>query len=160
MTIAKLIFQTARCRVLVLEATDIFVNLALEDAIFQSVQLRDYEHLLIWRSAPCIVIGRHQNPWAEACVPAAERAGVPVVRRFSGGGAVIHDLGNLNLSFMTGREAHDRKGNLSFVANLLKRRWGLPVSVSSRDDLLLEEKFKVKKKKEREMKPSSFSFFM
>lgn len=66
------------------------------------------EHLLgqrggyffFWRSAPCVVIGKHQNAFQEVNVPFAEKENIPVFRRSSGGGAVYHDLGNLNFTFV------------------------------------------------------------
>lgn len=104
--------------------------------------------LLLWRNRPCVVIGRHQNPWQEVApgllAPASPDAdGVCVARRNSGGGCVYHDLGNLNMTFFTGREDYNRRANLQLVADTLIDTWGLNVSVNERDDLLLDDKHKI-----------------
>ena len=59
--------------------------------------------LFVWRNGPAVVVGRHQNVWAECDVELAQRLGVCVARRKSGGGAVFHDLGNLNISLISPR---------------------------------------------------------
>lgn len=90
-----------------------------------------------------MVIGRHQNTWTEVNTAAARAANVPIVRRKSGGGTVYHDLGNLNISFMTSRKKYSRKPNLEMVADILRTTWGLQVDVTDRDDMLLQDKYKV-----------------
>ena len=82
---------------------NIFTNLALEDWIYNNVDL-DHEYLLvIWRNQPCVVIGCHQNPWIECGIFDLGKLGVDLARRRSGGGTVYHDLGNLNCTFFTSR---------------------------------------------------------
>jgi lipoate---protein ligase len=76
-------------------ATDPFFNLAAEEFLLREA---DGPVLRLWRNAPCVVIGRHQIPCREADVALASRRGVPVLRRLSGGGAVYHDLGNVNFT--------------------------------------------------------------
>ena len=71
--------------------------------------------VLVWRNFPCIVIGRHQNPWSEVNLLDAAARGVAVARRRSGGGTVYHDLENLNVTFFTTRKAYDRRGRLLFI---------------------------------------------
>ena len=89
------------------------------------------------------MIGRHQNVWNEVNIEAAQRHNIAVARRKSGGGTVFHDLGNLNISFVTHRKKYDRKWNLQLVASVLRETWGLDVDVTERDDMLLDGKFKV-----------------
>jgi lipoate-protein ligase A len=71
-------------------------NLALEEALIRAVPLRPV--LRIWQNADCVVIGRAQRVSREANLAACVAGGVPVLRRASGGGAVFHDLGNLNVT--------------------------------------------------------------
>ena len=59
------------------------------------------------------------------------------------GGTVYHDLGNLNVSVITARKAYDRKRNLEMLAEVLRDGWALPIRVNERDDVILEDKFKV-----------------
>lgn len=79
--------------------TDPTFNLALEQYAFDSLP-RDRNWFLFWRNHNTIVIGRHQNTLAEINEEAVRERGVTVVRRLSGGGAVYHDLGNLNFTFI------------------------------------------------------------
>ena len=87
--------------VFISQSTNIYENLALEDWLYKNWDFNKRHLLLLWRNSPCVVIGRHQNPYMEANLPYLESANVPVVRRNSGGGTVYHDLGNLNCSFFT-----------------------------------------------------------
>ena len=75
-------------------------NLALEEILFREGE----DLLLLWRSDPCVVIGRNQNAFAEANLRYCEAHGVLILRRFSGGGAVYHDPGNVNCSLSLAHE--------------------------------------------------------
>ena len=80
-------------------STDPYYNLAFEEYIF--THFRQEDVFLLWRSAPCMVVGSYQNICREVRPVKLWRQGVPVLRRISGGGAVYHDLGNLNYSCIT-----------------------------------------------------------
>ena len=80
--------------------TDPRVNLALEEYLLRHVQV-DEPLLLFYVNEPSVIIGRNQNTLEEIDLVYVEANGVHVVRRLSGGGAVYHDLGNLNFSFVT-----------------------------------------------------------
>ncbi|TDH06467.1 hypothetical protein EPR50_G00113720 [Perca flavescens] len=130
-------------QVLVSRSTDVFENLALEQWL-DSSSSPGARRLLLWRNRPAVVIGRHQNPWAECDLAAARRRGVALARRRSGGGAVYHDLGNLNVTFLAPREAYDRRRNLSVVTGALRRaRPGLDVLATERLDVVLNGSFKI-----------------
>ncbi|KAF4529404.1 hypothetical protein B566_EDAN003499 [Ephemera danica] len=129
--------------VFISQSNDIFANLALEDWLYRHSDFSKHRVLLLWRNTPCVVIGRHQNPWREAQVGALAENKVALARRNSGGGTVYHDEGNLNLSFFTPREAYNRKTNLRIISNALRREWGIESLISPRDDLILEGNFKV-----------------
>ncbi len=81
-------------------STDPRVNLAIEEYLLRHVQV-DEPLLLFYINAPSVIIGRNQNTLAEIDPDFVEANGVHVVRRLSGGGAVYHDLGNLNFSLVT-----------------------------------------------------------
>ena len=122
---------------------NIYHNLAFEDWIYTNGNFDNGELLFLWRNQPCVVVGRHQNVWAECHVLGALGEGVDIARRRSGGGTVYHDLGNLNCTFFTSRTNYNRKLNLELVARALRNGWKLSVNLSKRDDLMLDDKFKV-----------------
>jgi len=80
--------------------TDPTINLALEEYCLRSLDPGS-EYLLFYINRPSIIIGRHQNPFQEFNQELARPKGIVAVRRISGGGAVYHDPGNLNFSFIT-----------------------------------------------------------
>ncbi|XP_028811012.1 lipoyl amidotransferase LIPT1, mitochondrial [Denticeps clupeoides] len=117
-------------------STDVYENLAVEDRIHELVDLRGGGILFLWRSASAVVIGRHQNPWQECDLRLMARLGVPLARRRSGGGAVFHDLGNVNATFFTSRGKYDRRRNLAVLTGALK-------TLSPRLDVRATERFDV-----------------
>lgn len=76
-------------------------NLAFEEYIARNTGSDDV--LIVWRDSPAVVCGRFQNVFRETDVIAARERGVPVLRRITGGGAVYHDEGNVNVSYITGK---------------------------------------------------------
>jgi len=137
--------QLARRKVFVSSCNDVFSNLALEDWCYQNVELSDglSDFMILWRNKPCIVIGRHQNVWAECCIGRALEAGIHVARRRSGGGTVYHDIGNLNATFFTNRKNYNRKANLEMIADVLRLHCKDKLEVTKRDDIILNDMYKV-----------------
>lgn len=129
--------------VFISQSTDIFTNLALEDWFYKNYDFKNHHILFLWRNNPCVVIGRHQNPWIEHNSQLAEKRGIVLARRNSGGGTVYHDIGNLNLSFFTPRERYNRKYNLEIITRALYREWGIEAEVNKREDIVVEGKCKV-----------------
>ena len=80
--------------VYVSSSKNIFENLALEQWLYENVDMTDTDYLLLWRNGPAVVIGRHQNPWLECNVQEVANRGASLARRNSGGGTVYHDEGN------------------------------------------------------------------
>lgn len=115
---------------------DIHSNLALEQLLAQALG-PDRRLLLLWVSAPAVVFGRFQNPWAECPVGYLETQGVALARRASGGGTVYHDPGNLSYSVITPRRAFDSGGNLAAVAQAVGRA-GLEAQAGPRRDLWVQ----------------------
>lgn len=83
-------------------STDPYYNLAFEEYIF--THFLDEDVFLLWRNTPCMVVGSCQNICRETRPAKLRRLGIPVLRRISGGGAVYHDLGNVNYSCITRQE--------------------------------------------------------
>ncbi len=76
---------------------DIFFNLAAEEYLLKNFR---EDIFMLWRSEPSVVVGKYQNVRAEVNLSFAKEKGIKVARRFSGGGAVYHDSGNFNLTFI------------------------------------------------------------
>ncbi|XP_043276398.1 lipoyltransferase 1, mitochondrial isoform X2 [Venturia canescens] len=129
--------------VFISQSTDIHTNLALEDWLYRNYDFTNHHVLLLWKNDPCVVIGRHQNPWVESNVSAVEEMGISLARRNSGGGTVYHDHGNVNLSFFTPRERYNRRYNLEIITRALYREWGLKAEINKREDIIVQGNFKV-----------------
>lgn len=86
------------------KVTDPRVNLAIEEHLLRTFDTEE-DILLFYINQPSIIIGRNQNTIEEINQEYVEKNGIIVVRRLSGGGAVYHDLGNLNFSFITQNQA-------------------------------------------------------
>jgi lipoate-protein ligase A len=118
---------------------DPIFNLAVEEWLFNDVLKVDEHHqiLYLWQNGPAVVIGKHQNPWKECDLPAMEKDGVTLVRRYSGGGAVYHDLGNGVFTFISPKTDYDYKRNLGIVTSALKKV-RVPAEVTGRNDISVE----------------------
>ncbi|PCH40972.1 Lipoyltransferase and lipoate-protein ligase [Wolfiporia cocos MD-104 SS10] len=114
-------------------STDPYFNLSLEDWLFRHAPHRA-PLLLLYRDRPCVVFGRNQNPWKEVNLRAAREAGVPFIRRRSGGGTVYHDLGNTNFSIHLPRTSFDRHATAQVVLRAVCAL-GIDASVNDRNDI-------------------------
>ncbi len=110
-------------------------NLACEEYFFKQ---RNENFMLLWRNAPSIIIGRNQNAYAEIDMDYIKETNISVIRRLTGGGAVYHDLGNLNFTFIrNGCDGMaDFKSFLKPVTDFL-RSLGLDADFSGRNDILV-----------------------
>jgi lipoate-protein ligase A len=119
--------------------TDPHINLAIEEYALKNLDINE-TYLLFYINKPSIIIGKNQNTIEEIDTEYVESNGIHIVRRLSGGGAVYHDLGNLNFSFITkddGESFHNfRKFTEPVVAALQKL--GVNAELSGRNDLLAE----------------------
>lgn len=117
--------------------TDARVNLALEEYVFRHKPTED-DVLLFYVNAPAIIIGRNQNTIEEINPDVVEARGIRVVRRVSGGGAVYHDLGNLNFSVMTAQVSgrFNRYDHFTQPVTDVLRELGVPAELSGRNDIL------------------------
>lgn len=129
--------------VFISQSTDVFANLALEDWLYRNYDFTNHHVLLLWRNDPCVVIGRHQNPWKECNIQAIEKKGTAVARRNSGGGTIYHDNGNLNLSFFTPRERYNQRYNLQIITRALFREWRLKSMIDECEDIVVDGDCKV-----------------
>lgn len=114
-----------------------YYNLALEEYMLKELKL---ECFILWRNAPAIIIGKNQNTLAEINFDFVKEKEITVVRRMSGGGAVYHDLGNLNFSFVrNSREGqfHNFSEFTQPIINILQEL-GVNAELSGRNDLLVD----------------------
>lgn len=129
--------------VFVSHSDDIFINLAFEDWLYENEDLTNKSILLMWKNKPTVVIGRHQNPYLECNVWKLFNDNVNLARRKSGGGAVYHDEGNLNCSFLKDRSFYKRHSNLDLVVRAIKANWDIDLDINTREDILLDGFYKV-----------------
>ncbi|MFC7370071.1 lipoate--protein ligase [Fictibacillus iocasae] len=121
--------------------TDPRVNLAIEEFALKHLDINE-TYLLFYINEPSIIIGKNQNTIEEINSEYVRENAIHVVRRLSGGGAVYHDHGNLNFSFITkddGNSFHDFKKFTDPVVKALEKL-GVKAELSGRNDILAEGK--------------------
>ena len=113
-------------------------NLALEEYLLK--QVGEQECILyLWQNERTVVIGKNQNPWKECKVTELEADGGKLVRRLSGGGAVFHDLGNLNFTFLVAKDNYSVEKQLEVIVKAVNNL-GMPAEKSGRNDITVEGK--------------------
>lgn len=117
------------------DGLDPYRNLAIEQHLLETVE-GGCCLLYLWQNANTVVIGRNQNAWAECRTTLLKDEGGHLARRLSGGGAVWHDTGNLNFTFLMRSEHYDLDRQLS-VLQTACRLVGIETERSGRNDLLV-----------------------
>ncbi|CAM5215505.1 lipoate--protein ligase OS=Ureibacillus acetophenoni OX=614649 GN=SAMN05877842_11914 PE=4 SV=1 [Ureibacillus acetophenoni] len=120
--------------------TDPRVNLAIEEYILRNLDVEKDSYLLFYINQPSIIIGKNQNTIEEINTDYVEENGIIVVRRLSGGGAVYHDLGNLNFSFITKDDGDSFNNYKKFTQPVVDAlaNLGVQAELSGRNDILAE----------------------
>ncbi|MBE6926557.1 MAG: lipoate--protein ligase [Ruminococcaceae bacterium] len=122
-------------RYIQVDTTDPAFNLALEEYVFENLS-KDYDYFILWQNASTVVVGRHQNTFNEVDEAFIRENNITVVRRLSGGGAVYHDLGNLNFTFI--QDTAGKEPDLALfcrpVAQAI-RALGAQAEVNGRNDI-------------------------
>ena len=119
------------------DSTDAAFNLALEE-LLTSFFAEDV--LMLWRNRSAVIVGRNQNTAAEIDSDFVRDNDIQVIRRMTGGGAVYHDLGNINFTIVANDRQLDPEAfsrNASPVLEAL-RRFGIPAEFSGRNDILAD----------------------
>lgn len=117
---------------------DPYWNLALEEYFLKNAPSDD-DLVILWRNSPTVVIGRNQNTAVEINQPFIAANHINVVRRLSGGGAVYHDLGNLNFTFITAASAAKRNNFATFTIPIINAlaEFGIAAAFTGRNDLTI-----------------------
>ena len=110
-----------------------YINLAIESILLDNY-LKNTISLFLWKNQQTIVIGTNQNPYSECNVDTLLNEGGHLARRRTGGGAVYHDLGNLNFSFIADKDLYDVKRQMTVIQKALLN-YGLETEVSGRNDI-------------------------
>ncbi len=114
------------------------MNLAIEEYLLRREDITD-DILLFYINKPSIIIGRNQNTTEEINTSYVEEHDIQVVRRLSGGGAVYHDLGNLNFSFITNKSQENTQNFKKFTKPVIEAldHLGVQAELSGRNDILV-----------------------
>lgn len=117
---------------------DGWLNLA-RDGYFLENNKKGNVILYFYVNKNAVIIGRNQNAWKECSIANMDADGVQLVRRHSGGGAVFHDNGNLNFSFITDEKHYDLNRQMRVILNAVSKL-GLKAELSGRNDITVDGK--------------------
>ncbi len=119
------------------EKRDVYRNLALEEWLLENAP--SLPVLFLYVNDPCVVIGKNQNPWRECRLSLMEKEGVALARRISGGGAVYHDAGNLNVSIIVRRTDYREDKQYELIFQTLEK-FGIQSSKVRKNSLVVDGK--------------------
>ena len=122
-----------------LTTTDPAFNLAAEQYVFDALP-RDRAYFMLWQNDNAIIVGKYQNTFAEINDSYVKEHGIRVVRRLSGGGAVYHDLGNLNFTFIADAGTLSTLNFTIFCEPVIRTlaRFGVTAEVNGRNDMTID----------------------
>ena len=129
-------YKPMKLQVVVSNQYNPFLNRAVEQYLTDN-QEENTVTLYLWKNQQTVVIGYNQNPYSECNVKQLLDEGGHLMRRGTGGGAVYHDLGNINFSFVADKRLYDVKKQLSVIQDALLS-YGLTTEISGRNDLTCE----------------------
>ncbi|MDO4949046.1 MAG: lipoate--protein ligase [Bacteroidales bacterium] len=120
-------------------STDAHYNMAFDEYCLQQLS-SDAPLFCLWQNAPAVIVGQNQNVYTEVNLPYLRQHGIQLARRVTGGGAVYHDLQNLNFTFVS--PLHDLDTDVSCLLDHIVQalqQLGVPATFSGRNDILVEE---------------------
>lgn len=126
-------------RYLINKSSDPYFNLALDEYAMKHIDL-DEDFFFLWRNEPAVIIGKNQNTAEEINQKFIDEHGVKVARRVSGGGAVYHDLGNLNFTFIINVDDPGKVNYKKYVQPIIDalKEMGIEAESSGRNDILVD----------------------
>jgi lipoate-protein ligase A len=125
-------------RIVSSSSKDPWFNLSMEEELLNSLN-KNQVILFLWQNENTVVIGKNQNPWRECKFKELEADGGKLARRLSGGGAVFHDLGNLNFTLIMDKKLYDLERQLQVILDSVKS-FGILAEFSGRNDLVVQGK--------------------
>lgn len=122
-----------------LKTTDPYYNLAVEEYLFLNAE---DDIFMLWQNENTVVIGKNQNAFAELDMSLAREKGIRIARRITGGGAVYHDMGNLNYTYISTQKQQNQLDFSTFCAPIIGflRSVGIDAELSGRNDIVVGEK--------------------
>lgn len=125
-------------RYLINKSTNPFFNLALDDYALKHINLNE-DFFFLWRNEPSVIIGKNQNAVEEINQAFIDKNNIKVARRVSGGGAVYHDLGNLNFTFIINVDDPGEVNYKKYVQPVIDalKEMGVKAEASGRNDILI-----------------------
>ena len=128
-----------KLRFLDLTTTDPAFNLAAEEYVFEKLP-RDAMYVMLWQNDNAIIVGKHQNTLAQINEAFVREKGIKVVRRLSGGGAVYHDMGNLNYTIIADGDGDLDFGRFCRIVLDALARVGVKGELNGRNDMTIDGK--------------------
>lgn len=122
------------CYILTANSVNPHFNLAVEQLLFERESNDIFFYL--WQNQNTVVIGKNQNAWRECRTDTMKKDGITLARRTTGGGAVFHDLGNLNFTFIVPKPIYDVKRQFSVITSAISK-FGIETIPSGRNDVVL-----------------------
>ena len=119
-------------------STDVYYNMAFDEYALEQLPL-DEPLFYLWQNRPAVIIGLNQNAYAEVNIDYLSQQGITLARRITGGGAVYHDLGNLNYTIV-GRSSDFERDYPEYTRYILKalQALGVQAELSGRNDILVD----------------------
>lgn len=117
--------------------TNPYFNIAMEEYLLKN---SNDDCFILWRNEPAVILGINQNAFSEINLDYIKDNNIPVVRRLTGGGAVFHDLGNVNFTFISSKNTDDFNNFIKFTTPIISylNTIGVKAEFSGRNDLVIE----------------------